>query len=613
MSRFPFLPLLCALLGALVFGGCTSATDPEPRPRTVLAPSTTPRDAYVMLSGGGTPLSNNYSQYLQARAMADYFGRELPAESTWIFFGAGNRDDTPPVLSDARRELKQDGLVVQSWLPGVLPRNRPATKESLLRALRDEILPTVAGGGTLHLFVGDHGELVGKDEKRESAITMWQLKRGRRRSTGWYTDEKEVLGVAELRQVLAAGIGKGRVVFCMTQCHSGGFHELGVAREMTPPRAWFSAPPSWAGAGAPGVRLRVAGFTATDEASMAAGCDADPDPEKWAGYERFLPESLIGLDLMSGQPKGVGRRSLVEAHEAAVLVDHTIDKPRSTSEHYLESWARLIETRLATTLSVTAKTQQAVAAFQRAVDTGRVVASDEALQARQAQFARFTARLAGELPEARALIQSGNRQQLDAVIHGRGERGGGGGGPGRGNRRGAMAELRKTYAETLRPAWKAAVLGGSVNGVSGAVLAFEKDLIALEEDGEELLLPRGGNDTPLLNEIYWGSGHGEPAKLDPKKAAALARWGAERRPRIVAWGKTSADPAVRAAAEKIGPGPVFEEEAAKPISRKTAAERVLFYRRVLAAWDFLIAMDAQPALAELRMLIELEQTQLRRG
>ena len=40
-----------------------------------------------------------------------------------------------------------------------------------LRALRDEILPAVRGGGTLHLFVGDHGELAGKDDARERTVT----------------------------------------------------------------------------------------------------------------------------------------------------------------------------------------------------------------------------------------------------------------------------------------------------------------------------------------------------------------------------------------------------------------------------------------------------------
>ena len=117
---------------------------------------------------------------------------------------------------------------------------------------------------------------------------------------------------------------------------------------------------------------------------------------------------------------------------------------------------------------------------------------------------------------------------------------------------------------------------------------------------------------PLMEEIYWSSGYAEPATLDRTKAEAVAQWGAERRMRIIAWAKNGTNPHLRAAAEKIGPGPAFvEEPARRPLSRKTAAERVLFYRRVLAAWEFLVTMRADTALAELQTLIELERTPLR--
>src|SRR5262249_33873796 len=155
--------------------------------------------------------------------------RECPPESTWVFFGVGNRLGSAPILADARRETKTDGLLVDSWLPGSLPRNRPATRESFLRALREEILPTVRDGGTLYLFVGDHGDRAGSGEQRGSASTLWQLQRGRRGSVGWVCAGKEGLGVAELRRIRGAGVGRGRVVFGMTQCRGGGFHELGVA------------------------------------------------------------------------------------------------------------------------------------------------------------------------------------------------------------------------------------------------------------------------------------------------------------------------------------------------------------------------------------------------
>jgi hypothetical protein len=38
---------------------------------------------------------------------------------------------------------------------------------------------------------------------------------------------------------------------------------------------------------------------------------------------------------------------------------------------------------------------------------------------------------------------------------------------------------------------------------------------------------------------------------------------------------------------------------------------VLFYRRVIAAWEFLIVMQATTALAELDSLIELERLPVR--
>src|SRR5262245_27547041 len=95
-------------VAALVLAGCASSPDPGPTggsarnvppadPPAVAAASapmprpavpapvvgradrtTRARDAYVLLSGGGTPLSNHYSQYLQAKAIAAFFERECP-------------------------------------------------------------------------------------------------------------------------------------------------------------------------------------------------------------------------------------------------------------------------------------------------------------------------------------------------------------------------------------------------------------------------------------------------------------------------------------------------------------------------------------------------------
>lgn len=615
---------ILASLALLAFAACSSP--PPAGPVTDSAPTsnsratgTTPqsaraRDAFVVLSGGGTPLSNQYSQYVQARAMTTFLAQRYPAEATWIFFGVGNRPDEPAQLADVHRQIERDGHLVDTWLPGTLPRNRPATRAGFLKALREEILPTVRDGGVLFLFVGDHGELT-RGESPESAITTWQLKPNRRNAGAWITDESDILRVSELRETLAQGLGRGRVVFCMTQCHSGGFHHLAVPREMTPPPTWFTLMPDWAKRRKAAPMLAIAGFTATDEASPAAGCEPAPDPELWAGYERFGPEALTGLDLLRDRPPLPPRLSFAEAHEAAVLVDHTIDKPRSSSEQYLERWATLIETRLSRELGVTDKTRQAIAAYQRAVGMGVGATENPELRARQEQFRRFTERLVEQSTDARDLLLNGSRQQLERAINGPATRQAG---RPAGGRRGASTEARRLWTETLRPAWKAALARPNSHPAlpSGHALEFEKYVLQLEDSGRDFMVRRSA-DEALLNEIYWKSGYSNPATMNPAKAEAVARWGADRRLQILTWAEASPDAALRNAAEKIAIAAgltAAETEHAETspgrITRKTAAARALFYRRVLAAWEFLVTMNDPAALEPLRVLLELERTPL---
>ena len=621
-------PLLRSLLAPLTLAGllagcATSETTEKAAPTappslpTAVAPPLRPpgaRDAFVLLSGGGTPLSNNYSQYLQAKAIATYFERRYADRPSWVFFGVGNREGETPLLADARKQVKRDGRVLESWLPGPLRHNRPATRESFLGTLRDEILPTVSGGGTLYLFVGDHGT-VSRGAAPESLITMWQLKRRGEGNDSWNTDNQETLGVAELRQVLAAGIGRGRVVFVMTQCHAGGFHYLGVPREVSAPGAWFKTRPAGTPPKPALPPLLAAGFTATDEQSLAAGCDPDPDPDKWAGYERFIPEALLGLDLFTLQPSGAGLRSFAEAHEAATLVDRTIDKPRASSEQYLERWATTIE-KLGGESGLTPRATAALATYRRAVNTGKVSATTPGLRERQAQFQRFTQRLAEQSPAAKDVLLAGTRAQLESAVGSASTRPGA---PGAGRGAGAPAEeVRKAWKEVVRPAWKAAALAGAVPGLSGAALEFERRLLGLEDQGREFMLARGGQN-PLLNEMYWRSSYAHPATLDRAKAEAVTLWGATRREKIAAWARAAEDAAVRTAVGRMNlpgprrppaPGARTNSESTRPLSARTAAERGLFYRRTLAAWEFLLAMDHRDALAELQALIDLERTPL---
>ena len=68
----------CFLIGFSLFVASCSSPGPGVGDGSSTAPAGRPvaprgeHDAFVVLSGGGTPLSNNYSQYLQARALNDW-------------------------------------------------------------------------------------------------------------------------------------------------------------------------------------------------------------------------------------------------------------------------------------------------------------------------------------------------------------------------------------------------------------------------------------------------------------------------------------------------------------------------------------------------------------
>ncbi len=583
------------------------------------------RDVFVLLSGGNSPFDNNYSQYLQARGMADFFVHNYPRDSVWIFFGAGNVRGEKPILADVCQETRRDNLIIPSWLPGALPHNLPARRSIFLSTLKSEILPAVADGGTLFLFVGDHGSR-SRGRNPQSEIDLWSLGRDATSERGWHENDDEVLSVSELRSALTNGIGKGRVVFCMTQCHAGGFHYLGIPHEMQPNPKWFTIVPAWALPKDAPPFPNVAGFAATDELSMAAGCDPDPDPTHWEGYERYFPEHLLGIDLFTLQPKRKGLPSFAEAHVAATLEDATIDKPASTSEQYLERWANLVEKRLANEASLTAQVRAAVTEFNHTMNGTAPKVTDAAFKERQTQFRKFTEKLAGIDSELKDLLASGTRKQLEEAIRTGGDNldpapsvrdtNAPANSP-RPRGRGQFGGRRRLYRENIRPAWKAAVEANQVTNILPDALDFEKHLLGLEEQGKNFFNANGSRD--LEEEVYWESGFNDPQTVNFSKADAITRWGMERRTKILEWAKSNSNTNVASAAQRLmqmpnRPGdamPADHMHGAMPmIDVETAAARALFYRRVLAAWEFLIAVDEQPALNRLRELTELERTPL---
>jgi hypothetical protein len=393
----------------------------------------------------------------------------------------------------------------------------------------------------LTLFVGDHGEL-SRGKVRESAITLWQMQRtGSGAKASWRSDPKEILTVSELRAALDAGLGRGRVVFCFTCCHSGGFHHLDAPRAAPANPAWFRglqpvACADWTETPAP---ARIAGFTATTEDSLAAGCDPDPDPEKWRGYERLFPEALLGVDLMSGKKLAPALSNFAAAHTAATLVDRTIDKPFRTSEAWLERYATLIETVLAESPALTPAVRAQVERYHRIVNGEAPGVSDPAFLAQQQQTERFLAALAEQNPSVALVLLAGTRADLTPAPETTS------GGSRR--RTGAPTNIRKLWSETIRPAWKAALVAKKVADIPEAARAFELQLIALEEKTPTKIFLPGDRDA-VRNELFWRSGYAQVDAKNQARAAVVARWEAGRRAAILAWARASSDEKIRAAA-----------------------------------------------------------------
>lgn len=598
------------------------------------------KDAFVVISGGGNPGSNHYSQYLQARAYVTYLRAHYPRGSIWTFFGAGNQSGHAPVLFDVEQTSKDaKGRDSTTWIAGALPDNRPARHDEIARAFRDEILPTVKDGGMLYLFVGDHGG-PSSDSRGESIISLWGWNRDPTVPYGWrsYSDS-ETLGVAELRRWLSAGLGRGKVVFVMSQCFSGGFHYLGLPRGEMPDPTWFAKPPAWTHAIPQPKNLPlVAGFTATDDQSFASGCTSDVSADKWAGYERYLPENLTGIDLFTLKPGTLPTRpSFYDAHVQAVQADQTIDKPRSTSEQYLADWARTLE-HMEQEPAVTATIKPALAHFRQVLDGAAPQATDAALQARADEFHRYTERMVQTNPELKDLAQA-SQAKLESVIRATQARSSGN----RSSRytqdemsveTGDQLLYTRLWNKAIEPAWQRALQANELTQLPAPVLAYERDLAQLRANADEGEDPSANPASALDPDLlpYYEGGYADPASFDPARAKIIADWENRRYRAILDWAKKSKDEKLHGAAAAVlalVPARLFDPDAAdeaedapatapnkhrQPRSLRPtpdiAAARILLYRQVLASWQFLLETGEKPALEKLAALTRLERSPL---
>lgn len=303
------------------------------------------QNATFVLSGGGNPFTNHYSQYLQTRTLTKALVGIPSAGPVDVRFGAGNNEHQPTLLADVFRIQIVNGQPKSSLLSGVIPGNRPATKTEVVNYF--DRLTGVLPEDTFFLFVSDHGmpnQAAGNYDN--NCIDLWNYDAAKQ-TPG--PQAQSCLSKNELKGMFDK-IPARRKVFVMSQCFSGGFHQMSVQTK----------------AGYPTADAGICGFTATTKDETASGCTPFADGPNYKGYERFFTQQFSGKDVVTGkdmpyQPK----HGLKDAHIAASLEDTTKDMPMSTSDYFLMQWA---EAALPETFAP--RTQAATAAAVRTAILG---------------------------------------------------------------------------------------------------------------------------------------------------------------------------------------------------------------------------------------------------
>lgn len=542
-------------------------------------------DLLVLISGGGNALSNQYSQYLQTKVLADWLRRRYKKPGQLrVFFGAGNR--TPGRgYADVHAIERNGDRQIHRFLPGAIEGNTKASRSHIASFFARADVRNARGD--LFLFVSDHG--IAGGDFLNNCIVLWSPDNGR------VPEEERCLSVKDLREMLRR-MSARRIVFGMSQCYSGGFHQLSVGRDRH---------------GFPTANTRICGFSSTNHRRIAAGCTPDVDAVRYQGYERTFTEEISATDVVSGvsisRPRPTHLRGV---HRRAALRDFTIDIPLSTTEYFLLDWAALLGQ---SSFRVRGGPIDGSTAHQIARDVAMGRLSGEqllrksgALRANVRDMQQYIALLETALDKQDRGLRSKTRDQaglerrldeLDRRLESVREK-----------RRRDAERHAALFGQRVHPAWSRAVSDGSSGLPKAVEQGFEKPLLraigrAGFKDGWEQAL-----------EQYFLSRLHKKALSDPPRARRYALYFADRDQRILDWAESgnnlnleSSVQEVRNLAKRVAD---LQDQAWTIEQKKAMTLRVHYMRTALGAMVALGAMQDKRAIGAIRGLATCETTPL---
>ena len=277
---------------------------------------------FIVLSGGGGPASNHYSQYLQTKNLYEGLVFRFGQENVSLAFGAGNRPAENPIIADVHKTVKEtiQGVPTeyQTLIVGSIKNNQEANHLNLENMLKEQ----TKSSGPLFIFVSDHGmpnekETDPKKKYSNNCIDLWSLDILKKETKSFHN---RCLTRNQLENLLNNSTSNNKI-YGMSQCFSGGFHYMTV-KTMSD--------------GNVTINPKLCGFTATTEDLTSSGCTPYVDGPNYAGYERFFTKHLIGQDFIDQVRTTAGvAKNVRDAHQLATLDDYTADIPLSSSDFYL--------------------------------------------------------------------------------------------------------------------------------------------------------------------------------------------------------------------------------------------------------------------------------------
>ncbi|STX52020.1 Uncharacterised protein [Legionella busanensis] len=289
----------------------------------------------LVLSGGDNPGLNHYTQYLQTKILYEYLLTRFSPQTVTIYFGGGNNLTSQPVPFDVHKLINAEDDKQDVMFTGIIANNQQANKLNINTFFLSSKIQQINPRDNLLLFISDHGmphefqESNSINPYGNNCIDLWHYQKPFINNFINQNNFNTVcLSKNELASLLSL-IPSQYIIFAMSQCYSGGFHQLSVTTQGRYPTA----------------NPRICGFTASTDDHYASGCTADANGATYQGYERSFTEWYTGHSVIDGRKIRDPAKTMFAAHQNAVIEDMTVDIPLATSDYYLLQWAKLFSSK----------------------------------------------------------------------------------------------------------------------------------------------------------------------------------------------------------------------------------------------------------------------------